>query len=218
MNATVGVHEGPSAGRRERKKMRTREALIEAAFTLFEEKGFDSTTVEEIADAVDVSSRTFFRYFSSKEDVVLTFQDDQFSAMMQAFTARPAGEPVITAMRHAAVSTLRACEEGAFGFDPQRFMCLQELMDNSAAVLARSLEHGQKKQAELTRIVADRMGVDPGSDPRPHVVAGIATSVLRSAYQAWTCGAAKCDRFSDALSVVFGILEEGLNFPSAAGE
>ena len=74
MTVPADVDERGRAGRRERKKQRTREALIDAAFELFAEKGFEATTVEEIADAVDVSSRTFFRYFSSKEDVALTFQ------------------------------------------------------------------------------------------------------------------------------------------------
>src|SRR3954451_19337030 len=103
-------------GRRERKKLRTREALIDAAFAQFADRGFEATTVEDIAEAVDVSSRTFFRYFSSKEDVVLTFHEEQFDAMKAALAAQPPDRPVITAMRNAGVSVIRACEEGAYGF------------------------------------------------------------------------------------------------------
>src|SRR5262249_18485315 len=112
MTAQVVVEE---PGRRERKKQRTREALIEAAFELFQAKGFDATTVEEIADAVDVSSRTFFRYFASKEDLPITVQEEQFQAVLEAMEARPAEEPVVTAMRNAMVEIARATEKGERG-------------------------------------------------------------------------------------------------------
>ncbi|MBC6462044.1 TetR family transcriptional regulator [Actinomadura sp. HBU206391] len=217
MNATAPVHETLRAdqqGRRERKKQRTREALIEAAFVLFQGKGFDATTVEEIADAVDVSSRTFFRYFASKEDVVLTFQEEQFAAVVEALGAQPTDDPVMTALRKACVGVLRACEDGAFGFDPERFVCIQELMESSPAVLGRSLEHGQKKQAELTRVIAERMGVDPSDDLRPHVAAGAATCAFRSAFDAWAFGVQKHARFSDVLAEIFLLLEEGINYPA----
>jgi AcrR family transcriptional regulator len=214
MEATT-VEQGcaePTAGRRERKKQRTREALIDAAFRLFQQKGFDATTVEEIADEVDVSSRTFFRYFASKEDVVLTFQEEQFTTMLEALAARPAAEPVMTALRNAAVSVLRACEDGEYGFDPDRFGCLQEMMESSPAVFGRSLEHGQKKQAEITRVIAERMGVDPATDLRPHVAAGLSNCAFRSAFEIMGCGVAKTDRFSDALDQVFGVMEDGLTY------
>src|SRR5918999_2932493 len=171
MTAAAAGHP-PQTGRRERKKQRTREALIEAAFALFAEKGFETTTVEEIADTVDVSSRTFFRYFSSKEDVVLTYQEEQYAALTEALAARPADEPIITAMRNAGVAVMRACEAGEYGFDPAKFSCIQELLESSPAVFSRSLEHGQKKQTEITKLIADRMGVDPTRDLRPHVAAG----------------------------------------------
>src|SRR5437879_11261827 len=96
-----------TAGRRERKKQRTREALIDAAFELFARKGFEATTVEEIADAVEVSSRTFFRYFASKEDVALSPTEDLLATLLDTLAGRPPGEPALTALRHAAVEVLR---------------------------------------------------------------------------------------------------------------
>jgi AcrR family transcriptional regulator len=216
METTMAVQGcAPTAGRRERKKQRTREALVDAAFQLFQRKGFEATTVEEIADAVDVSSRTFFRYFASKEDVVLTFQDEQFATMLEALAARPSEEPVMTALRRAAVSVMRACEEGDFGFDPERFVCIQQMMETSPAVFGRSLEHGQKKQREITRVIADRMGVDPECDLRPHVAAGASGCAFRSAFEVLGCRATGNRRFSDVLDEVFTILEEGINYPSA---
>jgi AcrR family transcriptional regulator len=213
MEATTVEHtcEAPTAGRRERKKQRTRAALIDAAFRLFQEKGFEATTVEEIADEVDVSSRTFFRYFSSKEDVVLTFQEEQFATMAAALVSRPPSEPVMTALRNAAVQVLRACEDGDYGFDPERFGCLQQMMETSPTVFGRSLEHGHKKQAEITRIIAERMGVDPATDLRPHVAAGLSNCAFRSAFQVLASGVAKTGRFSEVLDKIFEVMEGGLD-------
>jgi len=216
MTATAATHP-PQTGRRERKKQRTREALIDAAFTLFAENGFEATTVEEIADTVDVSSRTFFRYFSSKEDVVLTYQEEQFHALTEALAARPPDEPVITAMRNAGVAMMRACEEGEFGLDPQKFTCVQQLMESSPTVFSRSLEHGQKKQTEITRIIAERMGVDPTKDLRPHVAAGAGSCAFRAALEVWQHGTAPhAKRLSDVVDQVFALLEDGINYPSKA--
>lgn len=207
-----------ATSRRERKKQRTREALIDAAFRLFAAKGFEATTVEEIADEVDVSSRTFFRYFSSKEDVVLTFQEEQFATIVDTLAARPASESVMTAMRNAAVSVLRACENGDFGFDPERFGCIQEMMETSPAVFGSSLEHGQKKQAEITRVIAERMGLDPTVDLRPHVAAGLAGCAFRSAFEVHSSGVAKCARFSDTLDEVFAAMEAGFDDLPTTGD
>jgi AcrR family transcriptional regulator len=210
-----GLQEAQS-GRRERKKQRTREALVDAAFTLFAEKGFEATTVEEIADAVDVSSRTFFRYFASKEEVALTFQEEQLAALLEAFTARPTSEAVMTALGRAVVSVMGACERGELGFKAERFVCLQELLASSPALLAGSLEHAQKKQSGLTRVVAERMGVDPADDLRPHVVAAVAACATRSAAEMWQAGGSRYASLSEAAEAAFALLEESLNYPSAA--
>ncbi|MFD0682907.1 TetR family transcriptional regulator [Actinomadura fibrosa] len=200
-------------GRRERKKQRTREALVDAAFSLFAEKGFDATTVEEIADRVDVSSRTFFRYFASKEDVALTFQEEQTRAVMAALAERPPDEPIMTALRHTVVEIARACERGELGFDPSRFQCLLTMMAESPTLMAGSLEHAQKKQQILTDIIAERMGLDAASDLRPHVIASAATCGFQAAADVARRYENAFGTLSETVDAAFAIMEEGLNLP-----
>jgi AcrR family transcriptional regulator len=202
-------------GRRERKKQATREALIDAAFALFISKGFDATTVEEIADAVDVSSRTFFRYFASKEDVVLTFQEEQQEMLLERFRARPASEPVVTALKHAAVEVAEACEQGISGFSPERFVALLAMMESSPAVMASSLEHQQKKMRAIAEAIAERMGVDAATDLRPQVVAAITGCGIRAASDCWQQHSEQFGSFSEAIDRSFTLLEESVNYPAA---
>ncbi|WP_218919113.1 TetR/AcrR family transcriptional regulator, partial [Rothia dentocariosa] len=79
--------------RRERKKRQTRDALVHAALRLFDAKGYEHTAVREITDAVDVSERTFFRYFANKEDLALSFISDSTDAFIRELALRPAAEP-----------------------------------------------------------------------------------------------------------------------------
>src|SRR5436309_4426840 len=93
MDTTIGL--------RERKKQKTRAQLTDAAFRLFGERGFDGTTIEDIVEQVEVSPRTFFRYFDSKEDVVIGFFDDMGLELRDMLDAQPAEEPPFTAVRDA---------------------------------------------------------------------------------------------------------------------
>jgi AcrR family transcriptional regulator len=87
---------------RERKKARTRDAIQRHALRLFREQGYDATTVEQIAEAAEVSPSTFFRYFPTKEDTVLA--DDYDPMILEAFHAQPAEVPPVRALRHAIAS------------------------------------------------------------------------------------------------------------------
>ncbi len=92
-------------GRRDRKKSETRQALRQAAHQLFAERGFRQTTIEDITEAADVSRRTFFRYYSSKEDLLRAEVSDLLPVMLTALRGRPAGEPPLAAI-HAAVGPI----------------------------------------------------------------------------------------------------------------
>src|SRR6478609_1964615 len=94
-------------GLRERKKAMTRLALEDAALELFAAKGFDHTTVDEIAEACNVSRRTFFRYFASKEDIFAGDKNQHDSQVFDLIASRPADEPALESLR-ATVLTLAA--------------------------------------------------------------------------------------------------------------
>src|ERR1700752_5525363 len=97
----IAITAGPASqsGLRERKKARTRAAIREHALRLFREQGYSSTTIEQIADAAEVSPATFFRYFPTQEDVVL--QDDLDIITVEALNAQPPGLSPIAAFRAA---------------------------------------------------------------------------------------------------------------------
>jgi hypothetical protein len=116
------------------------------------------------------------------------------------------------------VEIVRACEAGELGFDPDRLHCMLDLTSTSNTLLAGSLEHAQKKQIALTRAVAARMGLDPLTDLRPHVVASTALSTFHAAAEALRTEKMGYTRFSDALDDAFAVIEGGLNFPSVRPE
>ncbi|HEX9527041.1 MAG TPA: TetR family transcriptional regulator, partial [Streptosporangiaceae bacterium] len=96
-------------GLRERKKARTRAAIREHALRLFRENGYQQTTVEKIAEAAEVSPSTFFRYFPTKEDLIL--QDDMDTKMVEAFERQPPGLGPVAAIRAAARQVIASYSE-----------------------------------------------------------------------------------------------------------
>src|SRR6202012_5801422 len=96
----------PPAGRRARKKEETRRRIIEAAKALFLERGFTATTLDDIAEAADISKRSFFDYFPSKEDVVSAWQDPFQTSLAPNRAGAPAGEPPLVAAERALLACL----------------------------------------------------------------------------------------------------------------
>src|SRR6266571_3220657 len=123
--------------RRQRKKQVTKDALIEAALELFAAKGYDHTAVHEITDAVDVSERTFFRYFASKEDLALSFARDATDALLRALAARPAAEEPVTALRNAfRESLLELAEDDVPHSEESKYLLVIRLIDSTPSLLA----------------------------------------------------------------------------------
>jgi AcrR family transcriptional regulator len=202
------------AGLRERKKQRTRCALIDSAFALFRRKGFEATTVDEIAEAVDVSPRTFFRYFASKEEVALSVLEDQLAVFLGRLARRPAAEPVLAALRQAAVQTIRDLESGEGGVDPQQYECMDLLLLTSQALAARAMELAAARIDTMAELIGVRMGVDHQTDPRPQLVASVVICAVQTAVNAWR--EKEPDRSkAELVDRAFALLADGLNYPSA---
>lgn len=188
----------PAAGRRQRKKQRTRDALIEAAMKLFAAQGYDHTAVHEITDAVDVSERTFFRYFASKEDLVLSFVRDGQTAFAEALAARPPAEDPFTAARNAFQISLRQIPGGTA--EVTSYLSVMELIDSTPALLAAYLRYVHAHDDEIIQVLARRESVDPATDRRPRVLAAVIGSLVFLANRDWRAGD---DQGPDAMSAAF---------------
>ncbi len=139
-------------GLRERKKAKTRAAIQEHALRLFHEQGYDATTVEQIAEAAEVSPSTFFRYFPTKEDVVLFDPTDPL--MFDAFEAQPPELSAIQALRNAVRSVFDQLPEEEFEVVRQR----EELIFANPELQARMLGEIAGMVNLVTEIVAERSG------------------------------------------------------------
>ena len=201
----------PAENRRQRKKQRTRDALIEAAMRLFAAQGYDRTAVHEITDAVDVSERTFFRYFASKEDLVLSFVRDGATAFAAALAARPPQEEPLTAARHAFQISLRQLPGGAG--EAASYLSVMGLIDSTPALLAAYLRYVHEHDHEIIQVLARREGVDPASDRRPRVLAAVIGSLVFLANRECRAGD---DQGPDAMSAAFDAYADEV-MPALAG-
>jgi AcrR family transcriptional regulator len=204
-NAT-GPASGASAGsgvepqRRERKKLQTRTALVHAALTLFNAKGYEHTTVREITDAVDVSERTFFRYFASKEDLTLSFIRDSQEAFLAELIARPASEPPFAALANAFRSSMNKLTAADEQLDEPLYLLVVKVIDTTPSLVAGLLRDMHGRDDEIIRVLAEREGVDPETDRRPRIAALAHGAVVFAANREWRT---KGDSSLDAMLAAF---------------
>ncbi|MGL5816807.1 MAG: TetR family transcriptional regulator [Phycicoccus sp.] len=157
-----------ATGRRARKRLVTRQSLVDAAVALFAEKGFDRVTVTEIADRADVDASTFFRHFGSKDAVLFTDWADLAEHIGPTLEARPAEEPLLEAF--AGVILELSAERP---FDPDMDLLRTRLITGSSSLRALSLVYRERLVDALTEAIARRLGVDPATDGYPYLTATV---------------------------------------------
>jgi AcrR family transcriptional regulator len=173
-----GKAHGPAGGLRERKKARTRASIREHALRLFQEHGYHDTTVEQIAEAAEVSPSTFFRYFPTKEDVVL--QDDFDVLAVELFETQPADLSPIAAFRATAAQMFGALSAE----DLARLRETTELTFNVPEVRARALDEFARTIDVMAAAIARRAGRSP-DEFAVRNVAGALIGVIMSATMPW---------------------------------
>jgi AcrR family transcriptional regulator len=171
---------GGDMGLRERKKAETRQAVHEAALRLAMEHGLDNVTVEAIADAANISRRTFSNYFAGKEDALLYGEEQRLRDLTRRFRARPPGEPSWTALREA-LNDLRR----EWGPPEKDWLARSIFAKRHPSLLARQHATYATLESELGQAIAVREGVEPGASLRPRLMAGAFLLALRVATHAW---------------------------------
>ena len=161
-----------STGLRERKKQQTRQAIHDAAMRLFAERGFDATTIADIAEAADIAPRTFFGYFPSKEDVVFADFPETVEGLSARLDSRSSDETAIDA--------IRAWIEGLLDevdLADDREKCRKRVIAQSPALA----DHYRALMGQVEELLAGHIARDLGDQPddvRPHMIASSVIGAL----------------------------------------
>ncbi len=186
----------PRPGLRERKKLRTRTAIRRATFRLIAAHGYEATTVEQIAEAADVSPSTVFRYFPAKEDIVLA---DEYDRVMEAvLRARPAAEPPLESLRAALTEAFAAM----LAQEPEEMRQRSRLIVEVPALRARMTGTMAETALLLARAIAERAGREP-DDLDVRVFTAAVMGALREALIHW----AERDQQDDLVALVHRTLD-----------
>jgi AcrR family transcriptional regulator len=197
-------------GLRERKKAETRRALTSAALRMADELGPDGVTVEAIAEAAGVSSRTFFNYFSTKEDAIVGITPVHSSELLADLVARPEGEAPLDALRATARDAAARLESAA-----DDWMRRRSLFQRHPALAVRAAAGFAEVERGLVEEIARRTGLDPDLDTYPALVVAATLGAVRVAIAVWY----ERDRpgpLTDVLDETFDHLTRGLVGPDPA--
>lgn len=191
-------------GLRDRKKDRTRRLVHGTALRLFAERGYDHVTVEDVAEACDLSRATIFRYFPTKEHLVVGPEPERLADLRAAFEERPADEPVFESIRQALVVVSLRYEH-----DRDELLIARGLVQEHPALLARAEGLRAEWTSAFAELIAARTGGDGGRTGfTARVLAGAVMAAMTVAVEEWLADDARTD-LSDLLSAATGLLADG---------
>lgn len=174
---------------RERKKQRTREALLRTALELFTTQGYEATTVDDIAEAVDVSQRTFFRYFAGKEEAALALEEMTVAHFLEAVRERPPHEAPMEALRQAVLEGWDTLNDVIEAVAPvELYLRMYQVIESTPVLLAAHLRKSVEIEEAIAHILAEREGVDIDTDPRPRLAVAVFGGVMRLTERQWSTG------------------------------
>ena len=201
----------PPVSLRERKKLATRRQLRRAALELVGERGLANVTVEDIAEAADVSPRTFFNYFPSKEAVLFGGEPDRAAALRDRVARLAPGAPAVEVLRTVMAQDAEAgaAELRLLGGDPADWLRRMKVARTDPHVRAAQAAHMATIERAIGEGLATRLGTDLDTDPYPWVLAAAAVGVVRACMAFWA-GSGGAVQPGRLVEQAFQALAEGL--------
>ncbi len=193
-------------GRRDRKKRQTRAALTEAALRLVAARGLDQVTVEEISEAADVSARTFFNYFASKDEALLGDPAPDRDRLIGWVAAAPPEVSAFDAVRLALEDVVSAVEA-----DREVWRLRLSVIAANPSLLPRLVTGNAETERVIVAAVATRLGLDPGH-AHPALVTAVAGAAFRTALLRWA-GDPAATPLRDLVGEAFDAVAAGLPDP-----
>jgi AcrR family transcriptional regulator len=194
----------PETDTRARRRARLRAEAQEIATRRFTERGYDEVTMAEIAEALDVSERTLFRHFPSKESLLDPAHEELVVQLATELAARPESESAFVAVRE----SLRALGD-ELNQDRTSFAVRMEIIQANPTMQAHLLQRQTELEEAIAKAVATRAGIDPTTDLRPALFASAAVCALRIAVERWVATDTDADLMS-YLEESLDVLANGL--------
>jgi AcrR family transcriptional regulator len=209
IDSSVEEPAGARLGLRERKKRATRQALHSEALRLVAQRGFDDVTIEDIAAAADVSPRTFFNYFGSKEDVIVNPDPDRVERLRSMLASHTSAEPALAVIETVLVQSLDEVTDRR-----EEWLLRLRLVREIPALTPRHLAAFDAMERVLIDDVARRTGRSAASDIYPVLVGSAAMAAMRAAIARWGAGDGRRS-LPDLVHEAFEALRRGLVEPSS---
>ncbi|WP_436760679.1 TetR family transcriptional regulator [Streptosporangium sp. V21-05] len=203
----TSVESAYELGRRDRKKLETRAALEHAALTLVAERGLAGVTVEDIATAVDLSSRTFFNYFPSKEDALVGASPASAAELRERLEAVPAEVPVLEALRLVSRAEAEQVQRRR-----EQWLLRLKVFEQNPSLLPRLVAGGTETELAMSAAVARRSGVELGTSGYPELATAVAMAAFRAAMMRWSAAGGR-PALADLVDEAFSQIAAGLPDP-----